>query len=108
MELGGENARELAVSAANQVRNGAEILPGRPITATGGLLLIEAVKVSFASALGKRYKVLVPALGDTLAGARTIAEHVLAGGRLPHRQPYVFVQGQYALTGATADRDHEV
>lgn len=93
---------------ADAICAGAEILPGRPITATGGLLLIEAVKVSFASALGKRYKVLVPALGDTLAGARTIAEHVLAGGRLPHRPPYVFVQGQYALTGATADRDHEV
>lgn len=78
---------------------GAQLLPGRPLTATGGLLLIDAVKVAFAAALGKRHIILMPALGDALVGARTIAEHVAAGGRLPHRPPYVFVEGQAALTG---------
>ena len=73
------------------------LLPGRPMTATGALLLVDAIKVSLAGALGKRYKVLEPALGDGLAGARTIARHVLAGGRLPHHPPHVHLRGAAAL-----------
>ncbi|MDO5628494.1 MAG: hypothetical protein Q4G43_09255 [Mobilicoccus sp.] len=82
---------------ADAICAGAQLLPGRPLTATGPLLLVDAVKVSFASALGKRRIILVPALGDTLAGTRHIAEHVLAGGRLTHHPPHVYVQGQNAL-----------
>ncbi|WP_052466178.1 hypothetical protein [Mobilicoccus massiliensis] len=82
---------------ADAICVGAELLPGRPLTATGALLLVDAIKVSFASALGKRYKVLEPALGDTLAGTRTIAEHVLAGGRLPHHPPHIHLRGAEAI-----------
>lgn len=83
---------------ADAICAGAELLPPKsPITATGGLLLVEAVKRSFAHALGKRYKILVPALGDTLAGTRTLAEHVLSGGHLPHHPPHIHIHGQYEL-----------
>ncbi len=82
---------------ADTICAGSTLLPQAPITATGGLLLIDAVKVSFASALGKRCRFLVPALGDSLAGARRLAEHLAAGGRLPHHPPYVAVEGRSAL-----------
>lgn len=85
---------------ADTICAGSAALPGAPITATGGLLLIDAVKVSFAAALGKRCRFLVPALGDSLAGARRLAEHLAAGGRLPHHPPYVVVEGRSALPGA--------
>lgn len=83
---------------ADAICAGAALLPSAPMTATGGLLLIDAVKVSFASALGKRYKVLLPALGDTLEGVRTIAEHLLDGGHLSHRPPHIYMQGRNVLT----------
>ncbi len=89
-----------ASEAPSAVVVGSAALPGAPITATGGLLLIDAVKVSFAAALGKRCRFLVPALGDSLAGARRLAEHLAAGGRLPHHPPYVVVEGRSALPGA--------
>jgi len=73
------------------------LLPGRPLTATGALLLVDAIKISLAGALGKRYKVLAPALGDSLAGTRTIAEHVLTGGHLPHRPPHIHLRGPEAI-----------
>lgn len=82
---------------ADALCSGSDLLPGAPITATGPLLLVDAVKVSFAAALGKRYRVLLPALGDSLSGVQLIGEHVLAGRRLPHRPPHVFVQGQNTL-----------
>ncbi|MDO5711717.1 MAG: hypothetical protein Q4P32_08290 [Micrococcales bacterium] len=91
--LAGEHLAD-TICAASQV------LVGAPITATGGLLLIDAVKVSFASALGRRCRFLVPALGDSLAGAHRIAEHLAAGGRLPHHPPYVIAEGQCALPSA--------
>lgn len=77
---------------------GAQLLPRKPLTATGALLLIDAIKVSFAAALGKRRIILMPALGDALAGAELLARHVAVGGRLRHSPPYVHVDGQAALT----------
>ncbi|WP_141631152.1 hypothetical protein [Mobilicoccus pelagius] len=73
------------------------LLPGRPLTATGALLLVDAIKISLAGTLGKRYKVLEPALGDSLAGTRTIAEHVLRAGVLPHHPPHVHLRGAEAI-----------
>lgn len=79
---------------------GARLLPGKPLTATGALLLIDAVKFSFAAALGKRRIILMPALGDALAGAHLLATHVATGGRVRHSPPFIHVEGQAALTRA--------
>ncbi|WP_168583186.1 BadF/BadG/BcrA/BcrD ATPase family protein [Gephyromycinifex aptenodytis] len=79
---------------------GAKLLPGKPLTATGALLLIDAVKVSFAAALGKRRIILLPALGDSLAGAQILATHVAGGGAVRHSPPFIHVEGQAALRSA--------
>lgn len=76
---------------------GRAAVPDAPVTATGGLLLVDAVKAAFASALGRRYVVLVPALGGSLDGATTLALHLAGGGRLPHRPGAVHVWGRSTL-----------
>ena len=78
---------------------GQAVVPEGPIAATGELLLVEAVKVAFASNLGRRLKFLTPALGDSLAGALHLGRHLASGGRLPHRPPFVYTAGQTAING---------
>lgn len=82
---------------ADTLMAGKDLLPGEHITATGDLLLVEAVKVSLASALGKRFQVIVPALADSLDGAHLLARHLAGGGLLPHRPPFVWTGAQNAL-----------
>ena len=47
----------------------------------------------------QRQAFLQPGLGGALEGARLIGEHLLAGGQLPHRPPYVVLDGPGALGG---------
>ncbi|WP_226343730.1 BadF/BadG/BcrA/BcrD ATPase family protein [Agilicoccus flavus] len=79
---------------------GAAALPGAPLSATGGLLLVEAVKVAFASALGKRHVFLVPALGSPLDGATILARHLATGHDLTHRPGALHVWGAASLPAA--------
>ncbi len=101
-ERGDEVARAIVMLAGEHLADvlcaGEQVVPGAPITATGELLLVRAVKVALASALGKRTRFLTPAFGDSLAGARHLGNYLAGGGTLPHRPPLVYVQGQSALT----------
>lgn len=83
---------------ADALTAGRALVPDGPLVATGELLLIDAVKVSLASALGRRITFLMPAMGDSLAGARLLAEHLAAGGDVPHRPPFVYTNGQAAIS----------
>ncbi|MDO5698083.1 MAG: hypothetical protein Q4G51_08915 [Dermatophilus congolensis] len=84
---------------ADTLLAGQRVVPGEPIAATGELLLVDAVRVAFASALGKRLKFLTPAMGDSLAGAHHLARHLAFGGEAPHRPPFVYTSDQAALEG---------
>lgn len=78
---------------------GRALLGRAPIVVVGGLLYLQGVRVALASSLGKRQAFLQPGLGGALEGARLIGEHLLAGGQLPHRPPYVVLDGPGALGG---------
>lgn len=78
---------------------GQAVVPEGPIAATGELLLVEAVKVAFASNLGRRLRFLAPAMGDSLAGALHLGRHLASGGAMPHRPPFVYTSRQSAITG---------
>ncbi len=81
-----EAAAEHLADTVQPVR---DLLPGAPVAVVGGLLYLDAMRVAIASAFGKRRIVLVPALGGALEGARLVGEHLLSGGGLPHRPPFV-------------------
>ena len=89
--LGGEHL-------ADALAAGRAVVPGEPLAATGELLLIDAVKVSLAAAMGKRLTFLTPAMGDSLRGALALAHHLASGGELPHRPPFVYTAGQASIT----------
>lgn len=82
---------------ADTVESARRILPQAPVAVVGGLLYLDAMRVAIASALGKRRIVLVPGLGGALEGARLVGEHLLAGGKLPHRPPFIVVGDPGAL-----------
>lgn len=82
---------------ADALLAGQAVVPEGPIAATGELLLVDAVKVAFASAVGKRLKFLTPAMGDSLTGALHLGRHLATGGALPHRPPFVYTSGQSAI-----------
>ncbi|GAB78591.1 hypothetical protein SAMN05421595_2243 [Austwickia chelonae] len=86
----GECLADLVVSAR-------AILPDGPVVAVGGLLYLDGVRVALASALGRRRLFVMPALGGALEGARLVGEHLLAGGVLAHRPPYVVLGEQGRL-----------
>lgn len=100
--LGDEVARAAVRQAgehlADTLMAGKALLPGEHITATGELLLVEAIRVSLASALGKRFQIVIPALADSLAGAHVLGRFLSAGGTLPHRPPFVWSERRPALT----------
>lgn len=81
--------RHAGEALATSLMAGRTLLPGTPIVAVGGLLFLDGVRVALAAALGRRQVVLVPGLGGALEGARLVGEHLLGGGGLPHRPPYV-------------------
>lgn len=89
--------RAAGEQVADTVQAGVRLVPGGSITVTGELLIIDAAKVSVASALGRRRLILVPALHDSLFGARVLGEWLHRGGTLPHRPPFVHTGGQRAL-----------
>lgn len=96
-EVAQQIVRHAGEHIADLLAAGLSVVPDQPIAATGELLMIDAVKVSIASALGKRRLILTPALEDALTGARLVAEHLAAGGELPHRPPFVYLQGPATL-----------
>ena len=76
---------------------GSRLLPGVPLAATGALLLVDAVKAALAKALGRRCVFVVPAFGDSLAGAHVLAAHLASHRPLRHRPPFTHVDGHSAL-----------
>ncbi|WP_116112232.1 hypothetical protein [Austwickia chelonae] len=83
---------------ADLVESARTVLPDGPVVAVGGLLYLDGVRVALASALGRRRFFVMPALGGALEGARLVGEHLLAGGVLPHRPPYVVLDAQGELS----------
>jgi hypothetical protein len=94
-----EILRHAGEALAESLLAGRALLPGTPIVAVGGLLYLDAVRVALASALGQRQVFLVPGLGGALEGARLIGDHLLGGGALPHRPPYVVLDHPRAIGG---------
>ena len=82
---------------ADTTASARELLPGAPIVVVGGLLYLDGMRVAIASAFGKRRIFLVPALGGALEGTRLVGEHLLSGGKLPHRPPFVVVDDRGEL-----------
>lgn len=86
-------ARDIVAAAGDHLADllaaGQAAVPGAPIVAVGGLLYLEGVRVALAAALGRRRMLLIPGLGGALEGARLLGEHLLSGGVLPHRPPYL-------------------
>ena len=82
--------RAAAEHLADSVQAARRDLPSLPVCAVGGLLFVDAVRVSLASALGKRRILLSPALGGVGEGGRILADYVAARRVLPHRPPLVW------------------
>lgn len=94
-----EILRHAGEALADSLLAGRRLLPGTPIVAVGGLLYVAGVRVALAAALGRRQVFLVPGLGGALEGARLIGDHLVTGGLLPHRPPYVVLDERRELTG---------
>ncbi|MBO3139575.1 hypothetical protein GZ205_11305 [Dermatophilus congolensis] len=85
---------------ADTLTAGTTLVPDGAITVTGELLMIEAVKIAIASALGKRRLFLVPALHDSRYGAEKLGEWLCEGNQLPHKPPFVH-RGDHRALSAT-------
>ncbi|MBO3144022.1 BadF/BadG/BcrA/BcrD ATPase family protein, partial [Dermatophilus congolensis] len=85
---------------ADTLTAGTSLVPDSAITVTGELLMIEAVKIAIASALGKRRLFLVPALHDSRYGAEKLGEWLCEGNQLPHKPPFVH-RGDHRALSAT-------
>ncbi len=76
---------------AESLASVAASVPGRPASAVGGLMRLDAVAAAFAREAGRRGLVVQPALGTALDGALALGWHLAEGRPLGERSPYLLV-----------------